>query len=227
MLILQLDASSELCSVALAQNGELLGVEINREPFQHGRDINILIESVLKKCRCTFSDLQAVSVNKGPGSYTALRIGMATAKGICYGLNIPLITPTGFEILIEFAMKKHPEAEYYVPMIDARRMEVYTTHPIPHLGQPLDIKASVLHEESYSDWSQSHVCYVGNGVSKWQAIWPQGLNWIGEAVEIDASMMCAISNQFLQRNNISDLFSAVPLYIKKPNITRSKKEYFN
>lgn len=227
MLILQIDASSDLCSVALARNGELLGVEINTEPFQHGRDINILIEAVLKKCRCGIADIEAVSVNKGPGSYTALRIGMATAKGLCYGLDIPLLTPTGFEVLIDYAMKKHPEAEYYVPMIDARRMEVYTVVPIPNLEQTPEHQAMVLDEQSFSEWNQHSVCFVGNGVSKWQSIWPDDVPWIGEPMEIDAGMMCGISHQFLQSNIISDLFTTIPLYIKKPNITRSKKEYFN
>lgn len=227
MLILSIDASSDLCSVALARNGDLLGFEINTEPFQHGRDINILIATLLEKCGCEFSDLAAISVNKGPGSYTALRIGMSTAKGLCYGLDIPLITPSGFDILISHARKIHPEASYYVSMIDARRMEVYTVDPTPDLQSIGEPKSMVLDPHSFENWSQEKVCFIGNGVSKWQAIWSNAEFWIGEQIEIDARMMVEISKTFFEKNFISNLFMTTPLYIKKPNITRSKKEYFN
>ncbi len=227
MLILQIDSSAELCSVALSRQGELLHMEINTEPFQHAQDINILINTLLEKSDLKFSDLNAVSINKGPGSYTALRIGMATAKGLCYGLDIPLIAPSGLEILIDVAMSKHPEAELYVPMIDARRMEVYTADPVTDLKHPLDYKTQILTEDSYDHLFHKRVCFTGNGAGKWKAIWPEGNNWIGEQVEIDAGMMTNISHNILESNNISNLFKATPLYIKKPNITRSKKEYFN
>lgn len=227
MLILQIDASSDLCSVALSRQGNLLHMEINTEPFQHGRDINILINHVMEKCNQEFSDLHAVSINKGPGSYTALRIGMATAKGLCYGLDIPLIAPSGLEILVDRAISTCPEADLYVPMIDARRMEVYTTEPVADLNRPLDYKAQILTENSYDHLLHERICFIGNGVEKWKAIWPEGNNWTGEQVEIDAGMMTRSSQKLLESNNISDLFLTTPLYLKIPNITKSKKVYFN
>lgn len=227
MVILQIDSSAELCSVALSRQRELLHMEINTEPFQHGQDINILISTLMEKCDLAFSDLNAISINKGPGSYTALRIGMATAKGLCYGLDIPLIAPSGLEILVDRAMSIFPKAVLYVPMIDARRMEVYTADPVADLKQPMHYKTHILTEDSYGHLFPKRVCFTGNGAGKWKAIWPEGNNWIGEQVEIDAGMMTNISHNILESNNISNLFKATPLYIKKPNITKSKKEYFN
>src|SRR5690606_31591620 len=218
---------SELCSVALSRDGKLSGMEINAEPFQHGRDINLLIEKLLSKNSTVFSDLEAVSVNKGPGSYTALRIGMATAKGLCYGLDIPLIAPTAFEILLDYAISEWPEAAYYVPMIDARRMEVYTINPVATLYEAITPTALVLDELSFSTWKEEVLCFVGSGADKWKTLWPDQVPWIVDNTEIDAGMMSSISYEFFQKNNISDLFTTTPLYIKKPNITRSKKEYFN
>jgi len=227
LLILQIDASSGLCSVALSSNGELLHMEINKEPFQHGRDINVLIEGLLNKSGYNFSDLHAISINKGPGSYTALRIGMSTAKGLCYALDIPLVAPSGLEILIDYAMMKYPDVDYYVPMIDARRMEIYTSDPVHDLNQPLSFKADILTEDSFYQLTQRTVCFSGNGVKKWKTIWPEENLWIGEEVEVDAGMMTRISHRLLKSNNISDLFTTTPTYIKKPNITKSKKVYFN
>src|SRR5690606_12576154 len=204
--------------VALSRHGELLHMEINSEPYRHGQDINILISTLLKKCALEFSDLTAVSVNKGPGSYTALRIGMATAKGLCYGLDIPLIIPSGLEILVDTAMAKYPKADLFVPLIDARRMEVYTADPVTDLKQALDNKTHILTENSFDHLSHKRVCFTGNGTEKWKAIWPEGNNWIADHVEIDAGMMTNISHNILESDNISNLFKATPLYIKKPNI---------
>lgn len=195
--------------------------------MQHGRDINVLIDTVLDKCALTVQDIDAVSINSGPGSYTALRIGMATAKGLCYGLDLPLIAPSGLDILVDYAMEHYPDGAYYVPMIDARRMEVYTADPVVDLNQPLNYKAKILTTDSYSTLIDQKICFVGSGIDKWKAIWPEGNQWKGEHLEVNAGMMSHISNQFLKTDNISNLFNTAPIYIKKPNITTSKKVYFN
>lgn len=227
MLILQIDSSSTLCSVALARNGELLGYEINNEDFQHGRDINVLIERLLERYSITFSELDAVSVNKGPGSYTALRIGMATAKGLCYGLDIPLVTPTGLDILVDHGKSHYPEYEIHIPLIDARRMEVYTTVPSTDPRLEKQPGSVILDENSFSNYANQSVCFIGNGVEKWKMIWLENKYWNGKQLEIHAGMLSRISYQLMLENNISNLFTATPLYIKKPHITTSRKQYFD
>lgn len=227
MLILQIDSSSDLCSVALSQNGQLLEMQINQETFQHGRDINILIESLFENSEYKLNDIDAVSVNQGPGSFTALRIGMATAKGICFGLDVPLLTPNGLEILVDYARQKYPEADEYIPMIDARRMEVYTSSSKKEDDALTQGHALILSTESFSKRVNDRLCFVGDAFNKWNAIWPPSTHWIGEQVSIDAGKMTRISYQLLKSGNISNLFTSTPLYIKKPNITTSKKVYFN
>src|SRR5690625_6329714 len=104
--------------------------------------------------------LEAVSVNRGPGSYTSLRIGMATAKGLCYGLDLPLFTPDAMQILVDWARRKYPSYEYYVPMIDARRMEVYTISPVKDIASDFEYKAKILDEHSFLDWKDARVCFL-------------------------------------------------------------------
>src|SRR5690625_6541110 len=95
--------------------------------------------------------LEAVSVNRAPGSYTSLRIGMATAKGLCYGLDLPLFTPDAMQILVDWARRKYPSSAYYVPMIYARRMEVYTISPVKDIASDLESTAKILDEHSFLD----------------------------------------------------------------------------
>ena len=226
MLILNIESSSRFCSVSLARHGQELAFEINSEDFSHGTDINILIQKVLAQANLRMDQLEAVSVNRGPGSYTSLRIGMATAKGLCYGLDLPLFTPDAMQILVDWARRKYPSYEYYVPMIDARRMEVYTISPVKDIASDFEYKAKILDEHSFLDWKDARVCFLGDGVAKWKEIVPASDNWKMVSEEIDARKMIELSQSFSEGNKISDLFHIAPMYIKKPNITRSKKQYF-
>jgi len=127
-LILQIDTSTAVCSVALSENGQTLQVIDLDEPNAHAAKLTILIEEILKQTGRKMQDLNAVAVSMGPGSYTGLRIGVSTAKGLCYALDVPLIAINTLEALFlgykgQFGLT---EDEAYLPMLDARRMEVYT-----------------------------------------------------------------------------------------------------
>lgn len=226
MLILHIESSSELCSVALAESGNEVGFMINSEPYSHGADINEMIDKLLRDAGKSMSQLDAVSVNRGPGSFTSLRIGMATAKGICFGRDIPLITPDGMHILIHRAMELCPDYDFYVPMIDARRMEVYTVTPVSGTEEEPDFRSEILEEGSYSTLADKKVCFIGNGVEKWQTLTAGSPEWKFISCEINARMMIPVSAKIFAENNFSDLFQAAPVYVKKPNITKSKKRYF-
>lgn len=226
MLILHIDSSSHFCSVSLAQDGHELGFEINSEAFAHGMDINLMIESLLTRAGVAMDQLEAVSVNRGPGSFTALRIGMATAKGICYGLDLPMITPDGMQILVSWAEVYFPSFDFYVPMIDARRMEIYTISPVPGSGAEFHYETMILDHGSFRELEDKKVCFIGDGVPKWKKIALSSENWKMVPSEIDARKMINISQNFSKENKFSDLFQVTPLYLKKPNITQSKKQYF-
>lgn len=226
MLILHIDSSSRLCSVSLARHGKEMAFEINSEPFSHGTDINVMIEKIMTDAGVSFDHLEGVSVNRGPGSFTALRIGMATAKGICYGRDLPMLAPDGMQILVSWAEDQYPEYDFYVPMIDARRMEVYTISPVSGSGEKFEYESRILEESSFQEWADQKVCFIGDGVSKWADIAPSSEKWKMVPEETDARKMIRISKIFSKENNFSDLFHVIPLYIKKPNITQSRKQYF-
>ena len=127
-LILSLETSSTVCSVALAQDGHLIGSSELRLEKSHSSHITVLIQQLLENTGFTEKDLSAVAVSGGPGSYTGLRIGTSTAKGLCYALNIPLIAVSTLQAMAQETVQfmPNPETYFFCPMIDARRMEVYT-----------------------------------------------------------------------------------------------------
>ena len=128
-LILTLDTATKNCSLALCDNGIILeSIDHNKGSFSHSEKLHIFIEELFTNTGKKLSELDAVAVSKGPGSYTGLRIGVSTAKGLCFGLDIPLISVETLEVLSRTFLSEHSvnENDILIPMIDARRMEVYT-----------------------------------------------------------------------------------------------------
>ena len=145
-LILCIESATRSCSVALAKDGNLFDFkeEVN-EKYSHSEQLTLFIESLLQQRGIVFSDLDAIAVSKGPGSFTGLRIGVSTAKGLCYALDKPLISIFTLEAMASGMQKKFPN-KVYCPMIDARRMEVYTA--IFQAGKQLtDIEAQILFQK--------------------------------------------------------------------------------
>lgn len=227
-----IETSGKYCAVCLLADEEILAYRRNEQENQHGSDIVMLIEAVLAEAQLSYKDLKAVAVNLGPGSYTSLRIGLATAKGLCYALDIPLIGLTGFDILLDYAQSTewtlHGQSSpnLYIPMLDAGRMEVYTSTYDESKKEWAEYEPKILDSGSYVEFFDRSVCFVGDGVAKW---WPNievPEQWYSIDVSIDVKMMKTLVNRFYKENKISNLFQARPLYIKKPNITTSKKRYF-
>lgn len=127
-LLLCMETSSPVCSVALGLGARLLGEERSDEPNGHSKVLATLLQTLVHRLGYTLADVDAVAVNAGPGSYTGLRIGMSTAKGLCYTLNKPLIAVTAFDSMVQAFLASYTPAgnDFVIPMIDARRMEVYT-----------------------------------------------------------------------------------------------------
>ncbi len=137
--------------------------------YSHAERLHVFIENVIKEAGITMSDLSAIAVSKGPGSYTGLRIGVSTAKGLCYALDIPLISIATLEAL---AFQIKPEKNSYViPMIDARRMEVYSAVFSEFQKQIRETKAEILEASSFSEYfEKGKVYFIGNGVEKFSVI---------------------------------------------------------
>lgn len=173
--ILCIETSTEVCSVAFAQNGKLLFEKESRDGLNHSELLTVFIENLFNENRIEFGRIDAVAVSKGPGSYTGLRIGVSVAKGMCYALNKPLIAISTLDAMANFAAKnlelfyplKTTENILLCPMIDARRMEVY--HSIYNLqGEQIEpIAAKVIDENSFSSYlNDFKILFFGNGAEK-------------------------------------------------------------
>ncbi|MBC8151216.1 MAG: tRNA (adenosine(37)-N6)-threonylcarbamoyltransferase complex dimerization subunit type 1 TsaB [Bacteroidetes bacterium] len=167
-VILHLETTTHQCAVALSKDGELLANRCVRENgYSHAERIQTFIDEVFIEALLEREDLSAVSVSGGPGSYTGLRIGVAAAKGICHALSIPLISVDTLTVLAAQAMAKQPGFDAYVPMIDARRMEVYSRCFKGGLNDASNIESIVVDNESRFPWDGlEKICFSGDGALK-------------------------------------------------------------
>ncbi|CEJ67855.1 tRNA threonylcarbamoyladenosine biosynthesis protein TsaB [Chryseobacterium oranimense G311] len=166
MKILYLETSSKNCSVAISDDEKLLCLcEEVSENYKQSESLHTYVEWALEGAGITMNDIEAVSLGKGPGSYTGLRIGAASAKGFCYGLKVPLIAVNSLETMIEPFLGKN--YDYVVPLIDARRMEAYTAVYDGVTGEELSpTEAKILDETSFQEFKDKKVIFVGDGAKK-------------------------------------------------------------
>ncbi len=163
-LILSLDTSTQNCSVALHEKGQLIAQELVSEEGSHSKALTLLIEKVMKAAGRALAELSAVAVSNGPGSYTGLRIGLATAKGICFALDKPLICLPTLQVLS--AAIQAPSENLLLPLLDARRMEVYAAVYTAELQEVSPQEAHILSPDSFQEFKP--VLAFGNGSSKWE-----------------------------------------------------------
>jgi tRNA threonylcarbamoyladenosine biosynthesis protein TsaB len=210
--ILHIESATKVCSVALSKNGTLVSLKENQEDgYSHGENLTLFIEEVLEKENIKPSQLSAVSVASGPGSYTGLRIGVSCAKGLCYALNIPLIAIDALTSLKEIAKSKYPNSNL-CPLIDARRMEVYASffNSKDELIKP--ISADILNENSYSEFEP--FAYFGDGAEKLAEIW-KTRNCTAD-LTIHSSAIGQVDLAFQKFNNkeFEDVAYFEPFYLK-------------
>ena len=166
MKILHLETSSKNCSVAISEGEELLCLcEEISENYKQSESLHTFVEWALEGAEITLQDLDAVSLGKGPGSYTGLRIGASSAKGFCFGLNIPLIAINSLDSMVESFVNNG--YDYIIPLIDARRMEVYTAMYDGSSGHAItETEAKILEETSFQDLADKKIIFVGDGAEK-------------------------------------------------------------
>ena len=166
MKILHIETSSKNCSVAISDGEDLLCVcEEVSENYKQSESLHTFVEWALEGAEITLQDLDAVSLGMGPGSYTGLRIGASSAKGFCYGLKIPLIAVNSMETMVEPFLDQN--FDYIIPLLDARRMEVYTAVFDGNSGKMLtETEAKILDETSFQEFKDKKVIFVGDGASK-------------------------------------------------------------
>lgn len=222
--ILCLDTATGPCSVAVSIDGKSASYRFMEENYRHSEVLNKLIGECLKEAGLVFKDLDAVALSSGPGSYTSLRVGTAAAKAICFVLNIPLIS-IGTLYTLAHKMREQVEAEFYVPMIDARRMEVFTHMYDSTLNPVGEIESRILDNESYEEWRDRKMIFGGDGAVKFKTA---ELSPYWEFSEIICSAMNLIvpAEEYYKKKLFVSVLNFTPLYLKKPNITSAKREPF-
>ena len=164
--ILHIDSTTKVCSIALSKEDELIQlVELDSDGLAHSEKLHLFIEECLEKAALKPSDLSAISVSKGPGSYTGLRIGVSAAKGLCYGLNIPLIAIETLTAMAHSVASNVESDATLIPMIDARRVEVFCS--IHQSGTTTkSVHSRILDEEPFDEITSEKVYYFGDGAEK-------------------------------------------------------------
>ena len=212
-LILNIDTALDTASVCLAQDEEILALAINENQKKQAGWLHLIIDEILKKNDLRPNQLDAVAVSIGPGSYTGLRVGLATAKGLCYALNIPLIAISTLK-MIAFAAKDEATS-MICPMIDARRMEVFTAVYDKELQEKIPTHALIIDEKSFADiLSTSAILFCGNGSKKLQPLILNNNASFSDKVS-NASHLSPLSQNCFLKKEFADLAYTEPLYIKE------------
>lgn len=227
MLILHIETSTNVCSVALSENGSCLFQINDCNGQNHAKLLSPFIEQALTLLKSTNKTLDAVAVSAGPGSYTGLRIGLSTAKGLCYGFNVPLIAVDTLEIMTIEALKKATNANensIFCPMIDARRMEVYSAL-FDKNGQKIrETRSEIINQVSYSDIPEEDTMYYfGNGASKCTTIIQHPKAILLENILPLAQNMIRLAENAYRNQHFADLAYFEPLYLKEVQTTVSTK----
>ena len=212
-VILCIETATTNCSVAIAVDGKIIALEEdNNHQYSHAEKLHLFIDEVLAKSGTLKSSLQAIAVSKGPGSYTGLRIGVSAAKGLCFAMDIPLISIPTLEALAHQAVI---ENGLIIPMLDARRLEVYAAVFSSENDQIRETKAEVLDKNSYYDYLKiNNVCFIGDGVEKFKALCKHKNAIFMEAKLPSAKQMGALAEIKYRKNDFEDVAYFEPYYLK-------------
>ena len=220
--ILHIETATKNCSVSIAKSGALIALkELNTGGYSHAEKLHVFIEEVLSEAGIEFSDLSAVSVGKGPGSYTGLRIGVSAAKGICFALEIPLIAIASLTILAR-AVKE--DTGSIIPLLDARRLEVYSAVFNADHTLVRETQAEIIDTTSFESYlEKGKVFFVGDGAEKCKAyIQHENANFITDAYP-STKEMCALSYERFLHEDFEDVAYFEPFYLKDFVGTKPKK----
>ena len=223
--ILAIETSGKYCSVALIHEGL---AEFSREDeveMNHARAIGPFVDECVKEARRREWKIDAVAVSMGPGSYTGLRIGLSMAKGLCFSLGVPLIGVSTLKLIAVKAMFRNIDwqgDEILVPMIDARRMEVYTAAYDFRLNALMAPQPLILTDESYSELpTDRSVFFMGDGAEKSKDVLKgEGRHWI-DGVNPKASDMTALAEKAFREGDFLDVAYSVPEYLKEYEAKKS------
>lgn len=224
-MLLCIETSGKNCSVALFEGLQLVSIrEVHTEQFSHSENLHVFIEQVLKESNLQPKAIKAIAISAGPGSYTGLRIGVATAKGLCYGWDIPLIALPTLRILVEQVTYEFTDIEYIIPMIDARRMEVFTAVYSHDFSPILGERAEILTESTFDTYlNKGKTIFLGDGITKFQAICKHKNAYFWENKFPSAKQMGRLALEKYQAQAFEDIAYFEPFYLKEVYLVKSEK----
>lgn len=233
-LILNIETATNVCSAALADNGELISIKESLKDKSHSTLLSVFIEEVLNENKISVSKLDAIAVSKGPGSYTGLRIGVSTAKGLCYGGNIPLISANTLKVMAAGIINnqilsnlnlKSKNNILLCPMIDARRLEVFTAI-YNHLNQTIEeTQAKIINSSSYDKYlAKKKLIFFGTGADKCATIIKSKNALFIENFNTSAQYMIKLSEEAYRIKKFENVAYFEPYYLKDFIATVPKKD---
>lgn len=222
--ILNIETATDICSVCLSEEGQVISFAENNEGYSHASTLTILIQKCLKEANITLEELDAVAISQGPGSYTGLRIGVSVAKGICYALDKPLIAIDTLQALAWACAKGEQKEAHYCAMIDARRMEVYTAMYDFKNREEQAVSALIVEENSFQSYFEKEetIIFCGNGADKCKSILTSPFAQFSPII-CSAKHLSSLSKEKFEQSDFCDIAYFSPLYYKSPNITIPKK----
>ena len=235
--IITIETSTDLCSTALIEDGEVVCSRESGMDRSHASLTAVFIDEMLKERGCSAKDCSAVCVSEGPGSYTGLRVGVSSAKGLCFGADLPLLSVSTLEVLAVQAIMDGEQADFIVPMIDARRMEVFaavysgtgellenhTDSGLPHSDRA---SAIIVETDSFRDLlEKGSVLFVGDGALKCREVITHPNARFKESSPRAASM-ASLAVRELKAKRFKDVAYLEPFYLKDFVVTASKKKLF-
>ncbi len=212
-LVLNIDTALDSASVCLAKDGKSLDLLINKDQKSHAGWLHPAIDDMLRKNNLYMNQLDAIAVSIGPGSYTGLRVGLASAKGLCYALHKPLIAVSTLEMMAQAVREE--ARDLICPLIDARRMEVFAAVYDKKLREKISPQAMIVDENSFASLLQEHeILFCGNGNKKLQALLSTNHAAFSDT-GANASHLAQLSHLQWEAKNFANLVSTEPLYIKE------------
>jgi tRNA threonylcarbamoyladenosine biosynthesis protein TsaB len=224
--ILQIETATAVCAVALSIDGQTVAIKEESGQNLHASNLTLFIDEVVSAAGLTFKDLDAVAVSKGPGSYTGLRIGVSTAKGLCYALELPFIAISTLEMMAKGFLTANRDYKGLVcPMIDARRMEVYTSIFDAQLNVVEPISAKIIDELSFADLLKSNqITFLGDGAAKCKDTLTSVNALFSEVNFNSAQYLSHLAYEAFKRGDFEDVAYFEPYYLKDFVVTQSKKQ---
>ena len=213
-LILGIETATKNCSVALFKDGMLISEkESVTDGYTHAEQLTLFIQDVINSSNITLNKIEAIALSMGPGSYTGLRIGTSTAKGLCYALDIPLIAISTLKAMA-FAFEKNEKSAIYCPMIDARRMEVFSALYDSNVKQVRGVQADVVDENTYSEFLVNGITFFGDGSLKCQKIINHKNATFIQGVYPSAKNLGILAEAKFENKEFEDVAYFEPYYLK-------------